>query len=677
MQGRSGSSRCSDRAPPVHILQVRRGYQIELLRAALLRFFGDLDDAAFERALPVLEWLEYDDGDVLFEEGAAGDEVYFLVSGRLRATRREGRDGGDTQRVISEFSRGEAVGEIALLTGEPRSATVTAVRASVAVRLSRAGFDTLVAEFPQIALRFARLVVERLRRSNRVQSADRTRGMGRDLASTNIAIMAISAGIDAADFAAKLAASLATHGRTRIVTSADIRGEPSNAQDDTPAAESDLALRLRLDELEAHHRFMLLVVEPDDVPWLRRCLSQADEVMLIADAADQPALHPLERDYLSHETAASRARRRLVLLHDPPLPGPASGPRDTAAWLDPREIDSHVHIRRGSAADIARLARIVSGRAIGLVLSGGGARGYAHLGVYRALVERGIDVDYVGGTSMGAVVASLVALEVAPEEAVTRFRPVSDGGLLSDYHLLPMLSLVKGRRLAAFMSRTLSTGDGRELDIADTWKTFFCVASSFSHAKEVVLRRGPLARLLRASLSIPIYLPPVFQDKEVLVDGAMFNNFPTDIMAAHGIGCLIGVDLRVEPFGLASSDIPPGAWDVLRRFVMRRGASDPPGFPSLKGMLFRAPTLASSAKQVEAAKLADVLIRPDLSAVGLLEWRAIDRAVEIGYRSAAAELDRIAECRPDLWRTLLPAADVAAGPGDESPPKAATSIAAS
>jgi NTE family protein len=158
--------------------------------------------------------------------------------------------------------------------------------------------------------------------------------------------------------------------------------------------------------------------------------------------------------------------------------------------------------------------------------------------------------------------------------------------------------------------------------------------------------------MVRASLSIPAYLPPVFHETEALVDGGVFNNFPTDVMAANKIACLIGVDLRQEPFGPVSSDIPPSTWQLLKRRLLPWTRTGEHRFPSLADMLYRVPTLASSARQIEAAKLADTLIRPDLSSIGMLEWKALDRAVDIGFHAAHAELERISRYRPDVWRVM-------------------------
>ena len=134
-------------------------------------------------------------------------------------------------------------------------------------------------------------------------------------------------------------------------------------------------------------------------------LRRGRRICCLPTRTQPPVLHPTETHCLVQRPGRSEAAEVLVLLH----PADRLCPRGTKAWLARRPVTDHLHLRHEIDADMARLARIQSHTAIGLVLAGGGARGLAHLGVYRALRERGIDIDYVGGTSIGAVMATLVA----------------------------------------------------------------------------------------------------------------------------------------------------------------------------------------------------------------------------------------------------------------------------
>lgn len=608
-------------------LEIHSEYQRELLLSGLKHFFGDFDEKLLQRVLPRLEWLEVASGETVFRQGAPGRDLYFVVSGRLRASVDDGQGG---ERVLGEILRGESVGEMSVVTGAPRMATITAVRASVLVRFSRRQFQILLNQFPRISLRLMHLLIERLSRSGSIQPARRR--------PENIVLLPISAGLDAEALATQLAERLTRFGRVKTLTpsqAAALFGDTALHAAREQTAEY-LAMTRKLDELEGQHDFVLFVANREDCGWTRRCLNHADEVLLLASADEPPTPGPIEALLAAQGGGLSRAGRRLVLFHQAGCLSPSA----TAAWLDARELIGHVHLRRNHAPDLDRLARIVSGNAVGLVMSGGGARGFAHLGVYRALVEAGIPIDYVGGTSMGAVIASLVALDIPPRAAIDSFREVFRVRPLSDFNAFPLVSLISGKRLEKLLNTAYARLIGESRNVEDCWKNFYCIASSYSYAREVVIHRGPLLKMLRASLSIPGFFPPVFHAGEALVDGAIFNNFPTDEMARIGVGRMIGVDLGDDHFGPVVGDEFPGPWTVLRHWLSKwlPGHRGSLRVPLLGGMLFRAPMLYSKSRQKRSAEVVDLLIKPDLRAIGMLDWSALDQAVELGYRHTREQL---------------------------------------
>jgi NTE family protein len=290
---------------------------------------------------------------------------------------------------------------------------------------------------------------------------------------------------------------------------------------------------------------------------------------------------------------------------------------------------------------MARLARIQSCTAVGLVLAGGGARGCAHLGLYRALQERGIEVDFVGGTSIGAVMAALVASDRPLGEVMDVARRAFSVNPTGDYNLLPMLSLIAGRRLRSTIETSVRELLGGKPDIEDLWKNCYCVASNYSQAREHVIRRGNLVKAVSASIAIPGALPPMLHDGDLLCDGGTFNNFPVDVMrTTRGVGKVIGVDLSSRKPRRIEHDEVPGTWALLRDRLRARPKRRYK-FPSLMAYLMNVTILYSSSRQRESQRLTDLYFNPPLERVGMLQWEKFDHIVGQGHAHGVEVLDAL------------------------------------
>jgi len=598
------------------IAQPRQSLQVFLLDS-LKGFFGEFDDATFQRMLPMLEWFELDAGECLFKEGEDGSDMFFVVSGRLSVSK---QDRLGHVHSLGDVVRGESLGELALLCGKPRTATVAAIRDSILARLPARAFHRLLDDIPQLSRHLLKQTVHRLTRSS-PDAEIRTHPQ-------NVTLLPVTPEIDARHLARDLAKRL---GDSVLVLTGEMIRSRFGTGSYGRRRNDDLTLTRWLDEQEHRYEWLLWVASPTDADWTRHCLAYADEILLLAPAGDPSPPGAVEAELYAGRHGRERALRRLILLHDET----DAPPRHTARWLQSRTVDSHLHLRSGRVADLDRLARTVARRTTGLVLSGGGARGFAHLGVYRALHEAGIPLDLVGGTSMGAVVGSLIALEIPPRDAIESFRDVFSQRPLGDYSAVPVISLIAGNRLERLLDRAYHQLGCGARGLEDCWKPLFCVASSYSHAREMLLHDGPMLKMLRASLSLPGLFPPVYHDGEVLVDGGIFNNFPTDHMRKQGTATVIGVDLGRETFGPVSGERAPGALRLLRLWVGRRSER----VPTLRDMLFRAPLLYSKSRQERMALGADWLLRPELGDIGLLDWKSLERAIEIGYRHACMRLE--------------------------------------
>jgi len=595
-----------------------------LLEQHLRAFLGPVDEAALHSLREQLEWVEVAAGQTLMAQGEPGDAMYLSISGRLRAYV---RDDDGVEHMVREMARGQIIGEMSLYTDEPRSATVVAIRDSVLVRLGKPQFHQLLQSSVQASIALTRQLIRRL------QAVQTRSELARPV---TIGLLPVTTGVDLPGFASQLAAQLqrlVPAGGVCLVDAARVDrdlGLPgiarSESADAAQAADTNRRIALYLDQIEATHEYVLLLADDEPTPWTRRCSRRSDEMLLLADATQPAALHATETQFLMPRTGRTEAAEILVLLHLTDL----RCPQGTRHWLARRPVSDHIHIRPALARDMARLARIQSRNAVGLVLAGGGARGLAHLGILQALEQQGVEVDFVGGTSIGAVMAALVASDRPVREVLDVARRAFSTNPTGDFNLLPLMSLIAGKRLRRIIAAAAQELFGCLPDVEDLWKNYYCVASNYSQATEHVLRRGPLLQGVLASIAIPGALPPVLVDGDLLCDGGTFNNFPVDVMReARGVGRVMGVDLSFRKARRIDLQEVPGTWALLRDRLRPRKQRRYK-LPSLVAYLMNVTVLYSTSRQRQAQKLTDLYFKPPLDRVGMLQWKRFDHIVEQG-----------------------------------------------
>jgi predicted acylesterase/phospholipase RssA/CRP-like cAMP-binding protein len=605
------------RFPPLRA-QWDRIHRHQLL-CRLHAVFGTMDSALLAELDGMAEWVHRRRGELLFEQNEAGGALYLVISGRLRTVR---IDKGGAVRVLGEAARGEMVGEMSFFGCEPRGERVEAVRDSVLVGFSNAEFDTLVARRPQTLRHVTRLVIDRMARG-------RPETQGRV---TNVAVVAASPGAPVAAFCDRLAAALAAHGPTLHLTARGVEERLAETGIAQAWGQSGDAARLMawLEAREVDHRFVVYQAEEAASVWTRRCMRQADRVLLVARADEDPGPGPVEQALGQLEDRATDAHEILVLVH----PDGSVRPSGTRRWLAGRRVREHVHLRWDGAADFARLGRMLAGRSVGLVLGGGGARGFAHIGVLRAMEEAGVPVDFIGGTSMGAAVAAQYALGVPPDELLAVNRRIYLEWRPHKQLTVPMVSLVDNRLAGVCGERVY--GDS---EIEDLWTPFFCITSNLTTAEMGVHRTGLLRKYVLASASIPVFAPPVLEGNHLLVDGALLNNLPADVMREQGVGVVIASEVSLEEDASFTADRVPTGWEMLRgRFW--RPAAGPLVFPGIMEVAMRASLLHSSWREKEALSQADFCLRPPIEPFALMAFEQMDEIAEVGYayaREALAE----------------------------------------
>lgn len=554
-------------------------------------------------------------GEVLLRQGELGDRLYILFDGRVEAV----VDQGGRERVIGSSGRGEIVGELALITGEPRACSLVAVRPTHALALTKDDFLRLLDEHPRALFAVVQQLARRLRTQLAPEAATRT-----------VALVPLGRDVDIDGFADALIRALSP-----IVAACVIRRSEIDAVDPSRASHD---LIERLARAEGQNDLVIYVGEHAPTGWSRLCLGRADLVVLVGDARGNPAPTPLEAELLAQDRPISRAPIDLVLLHD----DAARRPQGTARWLDPRRLRLHHHVRRGRAADHQRLARALTGRSIQLVLSGGGGRAFSHIGVVRAFEEAGIPIDFIGGASMGASVAALIAMELPAARVLERMRPFVTGkGSIKDL-TLPLLSVFSGGPGTRALEE-LSDG----WCVEDLWTDYFATSVDLRRAEEIVHRRGALWKALRAASGIPGVFPPFMSEGRCLIDAGVVNNLPVDVMARIAEGRIVAIDASREFDAEFDAPLPPvvSGWRLLSR-RLRAGAKGPKT-PHIGDVLMRASEIAALRLGRETLARTPIALRvaAPLDAFGMLDFERIDEAVEVGYRFAIA--------RADGWKASL------------------------
>lgn len=615
--------------------------QASNLESAVLSETVVQDEEALRDIEAALEWVRLPGGEALYRQGDPPDSLYILVSGRLRKTLPQ-PDGSET--ALTELCRGEMVGEVSLLTGAARATNVYALRDSELLKLDRADLARLAEKYPQLILRLTRLLAQRLR----LQTLG-TRRQANTLATFTLLPMQTRPEAYAGflDFGRDFAAALGQQGAVLYLTSQQIDALFGQDQAQANLDDPDYGwLSAWLNEQEAHYRYILYVADPGLTPWTRRCIRQADRLLLVSPAQADPRPGEIEAELAR---LSAQAARELVLLH----PADTRRPSDTHRWLAPGRFDSHHHVRLGEIGHLRRLARRLTGGALGLALGGGGARGLAHIGVLQALAEAGLDIDLVGGTSMGSLVGALFALGFDHSQMLRLARRFSSPFKLYDL-TLPLVSFFKSEKVTRVMQDVFE--DAR---IEDLWAPYFCISTNLTRAAPMIHRQGPLWQAVRASSAIPGVFSPVLYEDDLLVDGAVLNNLPIDVMRdlSEG-GPIVAVNVMPEvdlvksyQFGASVS-----GWEVLRNKL--NPFSNDFQAPLLFENLLRVISLNDVHQVRSKLDLADLYIRPDVARFSLLDFRSYRPIIDIGYQQARQDVRawQAARLNPPVGPALPPSA---------------------
>ena len=635
-----------------------------------------------------LDWQQVNAGQVIYREDDPSDSFFIVINGRLRAIT-EKNNGIE---VHNEYGQGDSVGELDVITNSRRRTTLHAIRDSELAKMPSTLFNAISVRHPAITIQISRIIARRVR-AELIRSKQEGAALGApipglpDLGRNNlnlktVAIVPVTRQVPVIDFAAKLQTAFddTIGGRAIFLDQSSVMGVLGRH---AFSRMGKLKLAGWLADLEQKYRMVVYVVDtPVSSAWSQTSIRQADCVLMVG-FGDEPAMGEYERLLMSVKTTA---RKELVLLH----PERSVPPGSTREWLKNRPwVHAHHHVemagltgshaaatlptggdpkavkalrnlkqkletslqryrksktplsasgRPHHASDFARLARRLCGMSIGLVLGGGGARGCAHLGVIRALEERGIPIDMVGGTSIGSLVGGLYAREaemVSTFGRAKRFagRMASLWRFASDL-TYPVVSYTTGHEFNRGVFKAI-----QETHIEDMWIPFFCNTTNITWSRMEVHTSGYAWRYIRGSMTLAGLIPPLVDEGNMLVDGGYVDNLPVTVMLAMGARSVFAVDVGSidDTSPRAYGDTLSGWWVLLNRWNPWSDAGKIPSIPDIQGRL----TYVSSVKTLEEAKKVKgcFYMRMPVEEFGTLAFGRFDTIYEKGYKAAVDLLD--------------------------------------
>ncbi len=571
--------------------------------------FAELPDELLERVAGIARNVSLARGEWLFREGDPADGVYIVRVGHLEIVQEQPEPA-----VLNTLTRGAVIGELALLSGSTRSGSARALRDSEMLKIETLHFDELLRSEPALALGLTRVLSAQLQASRALPVRRRARPV-------TIALLALGPGVPLLEIADELSRAMCTFGRVAVLHPGD-HAEPADGVESRGDAVGRFAPVVERCELEHDHVIMVCGDDPRSGAWDDFCLARADRVLAVVDATA-----PVAGGAGAGGVAEVPAGRSIGRLRGCDLVGYGlqTGTGGLSRWIERIEPGSTFALspEAGRQRDVARMARRLSGRSLGVVFGGAGARAFAHLGVLEVLLGAGVRVDRVGGVSMGAFVGALLAvghdsasIDACCYEEWVRRNPIND-------YTFPRASLIRGRKSQAMLERVFG-----ETRIEELSRSLYCTSVDLRESSLRIDRRGPVAEAVGASIALPLIAPPVRRGESLLIDGSLLDNLPLAPMSSSGEGPVLAIDIKNADEPLESAESAAAASAASHRRL-----------PPLTDTMARIALLSSANTDESARRHADLTIKVPLVGVGMLEFHQIDEARAAGRRAASAALE--------------------------------------
>ncbi len=522
--------------------------------------------------------LSFEKDDKLFKQGDPTVSVYITITGSFSVLIND----DTSQTSIADIGVGELIGEMGTITGLSRSATVIANRKSKVLELNLKDIKNSAEDNSEFMLLLARVAIARLLHSQNGKTVE------------HLPSVYCLLGPDAKDITSIISGYMKKYGSIEIFSEKQLE-KKTIIDREISQEKSDFTIYFSENVSDQ---------PTETIKWM---IQNSDRSILIFNGEEKREQQELKfnelKNYLGNYDAIIQWPNSKII------------PGVTGWLLDSLNINNHYHYIDSS--DLRRISRILTGNGIALVLSGGGARGMAHMGFYKYALEHKFEFDLVVGTSSGSLVGAGIALGWSFDEIVQNMSMMAKINPLFNLHI-PKTSIFKDKALRQTSAKWFS-----DLNIEDTRIPYRNISVDVEHSKESVNSRGRIEASVRASGALPGIFPPVKMGDTLHVDGGVMNNLPTDQTKGLGISKIIGIDIGAN----ASPE----------------NSEQEQKDPSIFSLITLVATLGDSAGADLHRKQCDVLLVPEVSEIKIFDFKLYEKAISIGYDCSEKNKNKLHE----------------------------------
>lgn len=582
------------------------------------KIFSCLPDKVIHDLINHLQTLEIPRGKILFRQGEYPDGLFILVSGKMVVLV---KDVENEEKLVTDVHAGETLGEVGVISHEPRTATAKALEDSVLVKLSGLEFRDICLAYPDVLQHTMELLSQRSKNLTKLFSS-------KQLDKKHVVFSIANKEVAFNQFLEKIRAHINKLSNVIIIRDDD---EEFNKKYSTLAS-----IKKHITELSKRYTQIFYFLDLQDSLLAEAAMDMVDMLYIVAHGEAKIYLNQNTLKRIHARELIYKAKPALIVLHEKIN----IAPQQTSAWLKLAKFGLQHHVRIQEEKDWGRIIRFICGQAVGLVLGGGGVRGWAHVGALKALIEAGVPIDVIGGTSGGSIVAGYYALHETYEDCHQQLRKLSKiaGESIFLKNLTwPAVSWFSSKSYTSQLKKMFG-----KAHIENLWLPLFCVTCNLAKNNQAIQRDGLLWKKIRASTAVPGVYPPLVIKGQMHLDGGIVNNLPVDMMRqlSPNIGTIIAVELIHNVKDEKKYKFPPVLpfWSTL--FTKLGLIHKNYRFPGFVDTFLRSLLVGSAVKQTENAKTADVLISPDLSSFGLLSvtLQQEKELIEMGYQATIKAL---------------------------------------